>query len=103
MVKKVLMRLIGCCIALCNVANATCEKEKVIIVSVTGHQGGEYFDLLKNRLNFVALVDADDRGLQKSWRHQQVPLFKDVTQTIGVQYDVAIVCVPHKFHASTVI
>ena len=41
------------------------EKPNIILIGAAGHQGREYFKILKERCNFKALIDSDYELLKK--------------------------------------
>lgn len=75
------------------------KKENIILIGAAGHQGKEYFNLLKDKYNFTALIDNDYSSLEKIYNSKNYLLlkdFKDINENID--FDIAIICLPHYLH-----
>ena len=72
------------------------KKENIIIIGAAGHQGKEYFNLLKYKYNFIALIDNDYSSLEKIYDSNKYLLYKDIKDlNPNIDFDIAIICLPH--------
>ena len=75
------------------------KKENIIIIGAAGHQGKEYFNLLKDKYNFIALIDNDYSSLEKIYDSKKYLLLKDIKDlNTNIEFDIAILCLPHYLH-----
>ena len=75
------------------------KKENIIIIGAAGHQGKEYFNLLKDKYNFIALIDNDYSSLEKIYDSKKYLLLKDIKDlNTNIEFDIAIICLPHYLH-----
>lgn len=77
------------------------EKPNIILIGAVGHQGKEYFNLLKDKCNFKALIDNDFQYLQKYYDQNKYLLLPDMKDLNTIDYDIAIICLPHFLHKET--
>lgn len=71
----------------------------IILIGAAGHQGSEYFELLNQRDNICALVDENFVALEKKYGETGLPLVRNLDYiSPSINYDSAIVCVPHYLH-----
>lgn len=76
---------------------ANLDKKMIIIVGAAGHQGFEYYNILKDKFNIVALVD-NKTLIDKLY--PDVDIVKcNTIEELTIDFDVAIVCVPHDAHS----
>ena len=75
------------------------KKINIILIGAAGHQGKEYFNLLKEKYNFTALIDNDFELLNKEYDSNKYLLLKDVKDlNQNIEYDIALICLPHYLH-----
>ena len=75
------------------------KKENIILIGAAGHQGKEYFNLLKDEYNFIALIDNDFSLLEKTYDSKKYLLFKDIRDiNANIDFDIALICLPHYLH-----
>jgi predicted dehydrogenase len=74
-------------------------KESIILIGAAGHQGKEYFNLLKDKYNFIALIDNDYSSLEKIYDSKKYLLLKDIKDlNANIDFEIAIICLPHYLH-----
>ena len=74
-------------------------KENIILIGAAGHQGKEYFNLLKDKYNFIALIDNDYSSLEKIYDSKKYLLLKDIKDlNANIDFEIAIICLPHYLH-----
>jgi len=74
-------------------------KANVILIGAVGHQGKEYFKLLKEKYNFKALIDSDFETLNKVYDSNKYLLLQDIKDLQqNIDFDTAIICLPHYLH-----
>ena len=79
-------------------------KANIILIGAAGHQGKEYFQLLKDKYNFKALIDNDFKSLEKIYDPNKYLLLKDIKDlNKNIDFEVAIICLPHYLHKSITI
>jgi predicted dehydrogenase len=72
---------------------------KLIIIGACGHQGNEYYNLLKNKYNISAVVDTNFKTLNE--RYPNIKKFATVNDAIKeIDFDAAIIAIPHIYHTS---
>lgn len=71
--------------------------QKLIIVGAAGNQGFEYYNLLNDKLNIVALVDNNISHINDLYKNVHINKYKCV-EDVNIDFDIAIVCVPHSEH-----
>lgn len=77
------------------------KKSNIILIGAAGHQGREYFQLLKNIYNFKALIDNDFGSLKKLYDSNKYLLLKDIKElSKNIDFDIVIICLPHYLHKS---
>ena len=77
------------------------KKSNIILIGAAGHQGREYFQLLKNIYNFKALIDNDFGSLKKLYDSNKYLLLKDINElSKNIDFDIVIICLPHYLHKS---
>ncbi len=74
------------------------EKPNIILIGAAGHQGREYFKILKERCNFKALIDSDYELLKKLYEPNKLLLLPDFKEFNTIDYDIALICLPHFLH-----
>ena len=75
------------------------DKANVILIGAAGHQGKEYFKLLKEKYNFKALIDSDLESLNKAYDSNKYLLLQDINDLKqNIIFDIAILCLPHYLH-----
>ena len=74
------------------------EKPNIILIGAAGHQGREYFKILKERCNFKALIDSDYELLKKLYDPNKILLLPDFKELNTIDYDIALICLPHFLH-----
>ena len=76
-------------------------KQNIILIGAAGHQGKEYFQLLKDKYNFKALIDTDFKSLEKIYDPNKYLFLKDIKDlNRTIDFDIAIICLPHYLHKS---
>ena len=71
----------------------------IILIGAAGHQGSEYFNLLKSKHKISALVDENLNSLENLYKNFNIPLFKNLNCIDrSINYETAVVCVPHHLH-----
>ncbi len=72
---------------------------KIVIVGAAGHQGQEYYDILKKDYKLSGLVDINEPALNALYGKGDIPLFGSIGEAFSkCQFDVALICVPHAHH-----
>lgn len=73
---------------------------KILLVGAAGHQGQEYFKILSKKHEIVALADENINSLNSLYSNSDISLFANTSDAIasGVDFNEAIVCVPHYLH-----
>ena len=91
------------CINISNIVKLNEKTEnRIIIIGAAGHQGFEYYNILKGRFNIVAVVDSDKALLNERYKNENV--LKCISaETVPVDFDIAIVCVPHTMHSKVAV
>lgn len=80
------------------------KEVNLILIGAAGHQGKEYFNLLKNKYNFSALIDSDFETLQKIYDSKKYLLLQNIHDLKeNIDYDIAIICLPHYIHKEVTI
>ena len=75
------------------------NKANVILIGAAGHQGKEYFKLLKEKYNFKALIDSDFDALNNVYDSNKYLLLQDIKDLKqNINFDIAIICLPHYLH-----
>ena len=74
------------------------EKPKAILIGAAGHQGKEYFKILKEKLNFKALIDNNLELLEKYYDPKKYVLLPDISDLSTIDFDIALICLPHYLH-----
>ena len=74
------------------------DKPNIILIGAAGHQGREYFKILKERCNFKALIDSDYELLKKLYEPNKLLLLPDFKELNTIDYDIALICLPHFLH-----
>lgn len=75
------------------------KKTNIILIGAAGHQGREYFELLKDIYNFKALIDNDFDSLKKIYDSNKYLLLKDIKElNKNIDFDIVIICLPHYLH-----
>lgn len=75
------------------------KKLNVILIGAAGHQGKEYFKLLKEKYNFKVLIDNDFESLNKIYDSEKYLLLKDIKYLDkNIDFDFVIICLPHYLH-----
>ena len=74
------------------------DKPNIILIGAAGHQGKEYYKILKEKCKFKALIDNDFKLLQKLYDPNKYILLQDFKDLNTIDYDIAIICLPHYLH-----
>ena len=75
------------------------KKINAILIGAAGHQGKEYYNLLKNKYNFKALIDSDIKLLNEIYNSTKYLLLEDIKYLDkNIDFDLAIICLPHYLH-----
>ena len=74
------------------------DKPNIILIGAAGHQGREYFKILKERCNFKALIDSDYELLKKLYEPNKLLLLPDFKELNTIDYDIALICLTHFLH-----
>jgi predicted dehydrogenase len=70
-----------------------------ILIGAAGQQGSEYFELLKGKVNWVALVDLNLEALSSKYSSYDIPHYSQLPDFISNDTcDFALVAVPHNQH-----
>jgi predicted dehydrogenase len=76
----------------------------MIIVGAAGHQGFEYFQLLKDSHPIVALIDTNYESLLEIYEKHSIPCFHTIEEALEkCNFSTAIICIPHTYHFSATI
>jgi predicted dehydrogenase len=76
----------------------------MIIVGAAGHQGIEYFQLLRNTVSIRGLVDTNYEAMCQIYQKESIPLYHTVEEALDLcSFHSAIVCIPHCYHFSATI
>ena len=72
----------------------------ILLVGAAGHQGQEYFKLLSKKYKIAAVADENMDALKTIYSDSGVQLCKNAKEAIsnGIDFNEAIVCVPHYLH-----
>lgn len=76
------------------------KQHRVILVGAGGKKAMEYYDLLKDHVQFVGFIQPNPRpDIASLSRNERVPLYSDLPSlTKSVKFDGALVAVPHHLH-----
>lgn len=72
--------------------------KKIIIVGAAGHQGYEYYNILKDKFNIVAVIDSNEALLNQLYQNTNIEKCTSI-EDLSIYFDIAIVCVPHTMHS----
>ena len=76
----------------------TGDRPNIILIGAAGHQGKEYFKILKEKCNFKALIDNNYELLKKLYDQNKYILLPDFKELNTIDYDIALICLPHFLH-----
>ena len=76
----------------------TGDRPNIILIGAAGHQGKEYFKILKEKCNLKALIDNDYELLKKLYDQNKYILLPDFKELNTINYDIALICLPHYLH-----
>ena len=74
------------------------KDKKIIIIGAAGHQGFEYYNMLKEKFEIVAVVDSNENILNEMYSGEDICRCVSAAD-VPVDFDIALVCVPHTMHA----
>jgi predicted dehydrogenase len=71
----------------------------VLLVGASGHMSKEYFEILKDHVQFAGFVSRNPEIVRERAEAYHIPVFKTLDEAIrGAEFEIALMAVPHHLH-----